>query len=79
MFEKSHIPSEEFLGVGSGDGEGDDGPVNAALADEGVFRAESQVRSNHLVTHEHAIGRTQTWNRRNQTYGHTNFHIHPVL
>ena len=39
-FDFSHLPSEEFLGVWSGDGEGDDGPVNAALADEGVFGTE---------------------------------------
>ena len=59
------LPGEEFLGVRSGDGEGDDGAVDAALADEGVFGAEGEVRAHHLVADELAVSRTQTWKSKN--------------
>ena len=65
-FEFSRLPSEEFLCIRSSDGEGDYGPVDAALADEGVFGTEREVSAHHLVADELAVSWTQTWNSRNQ-------------
>ena len=61
------LPREEFLSVGSGNGEGDDGAVDAALAHEGVLGAEGEVRPHHLVADELAVSGTQTWKSRNYT------------
>ena len=65
--EHQRLPGKEFLSVGSGDCEGDDGAVDAALADEGVFGAEGEVRAHHLVADELAVSGTQTWKSRNYT------------
>ena len=56
-----NLPSEQFLGVRRGDDEGDDGAVDAALADERVLGAEGEIRAHHLVADELAVSRTQTW------------------
>ena len=55
-----NLPSEEFLSVRRSDDECDDGPVDAALADEGVLGAEGEVRAHHLVSDEIAVSRAET-------------------